>query len=419
MRGSRGSGQTGDFGPEAVTPGAGAPGDEVCPPGSPPADSVRRGPELHEGCPQPRPDWVPEGGGAGFATWVVEGVRTAGVTARRPAARRRELSLDDYVDGVLARDRTVLARAITLIESNAPAHQARAQALLTRLLPHTGRAKRVGITGIPGAGKSTFIESFGLHLTGAGHRLAVLAIDPSSSVHGGSILADKIRMERLSREPNAFIRPSPSGGALGGVARKTRETILLCEAAGHDVVVVETVGVGQNEVAVRGMVDMFLVLMIAGAGDEMQGIKKGVIELADTLVINKADGDNRPRCLAAQAEMKRVLHYLQRSTEGWETPALLTSGLHGDGVADVWRTIEDFFTTTRATGAFERRRRAQAVEWMHGLIAEQLRQRFYGAPGMRPKLAAMEDAVASGRIPPLAAALELLAAGGLAPRPNA
>jgi len=366
--------------------------------------------QLHEGCPQPRPDWVPEGGGAGFATWVVEGVRTSAIAPRPTQPRRRELSIDDFVDGVLARDRTILARAITLIESNATAHQERAQALLTRLLPHTGKAMRVGITGIPGAGKSTFIEAFGQHLTAENHRVAVLAIDPSSSVHGGSILADKIRMEQLSRNPNAFIRPSPSGGALGGVARKTRETILLCEAAGYDVVIVETVGVGQNEVTVRSMVDMFLVLMIAGAGDEMQGIKKGVIEMADALVINKADGENRSRCLAAQAEMKRVLHYLQPSSEGWETPALLASALTGEGIPDVWRTVGDYFRTTRASGDFERRRRAQSVEWMHALIAEQLRQRFYSTPGLKAKLAQAETAVADGRIPPLAAALDLVRA---------
>ena len=366
--------------------------------------------DTHHGCPQPRPDWVPEEGGAGFATWVVEGVRTAGATAARPVPRRRDLSIDDFVSGVLDRDPMVLARAITLVESNAPAHQAKAQAVLARLLPKTGMAQRLGITGIPGAGKSTFIESFGSHVVGEGHRLAVLAVDPSSAVHGGSILADKLRMERLARDPNAFIRPSPSGGSLGGVARKTREAILLCEAAGYDVVVVETVGVGQNEVAVRGMVDMFLVLMIAGAGDEMQGIKKGVIELADAIIINKADGDNRPRCLAAQAEMKRVLHYLQRPTEGWETPALLASALTGEGVADVWKVALDFCTTTRASGVLEERRRAQAVEWMHALIAENLRTRFYGSPQVRRHQDAVEQAVAAGRMTALSGALSLLEA---------
>lgn len=364
---------------------------------------------LHDGCPQPRPDWVPEDAGGAYATWVMQGTRPAGIVHAQPAPpRRRTLTTDDYERGVLARDPTVLARAITLIESNAPAHQAQAQQVLARLLPHTGRAHRIGITGIPGAGKSTFIEAFGCHLTSLGKRVAVLAIDPSSSVTGGSILADKIRMEKLCRERNAFIRPSPSGGSLGGVARKTREAILVCEAAGFDVVIVETVGVGQNEVAVRSMVDFFLVLMIPGAGDEMQGIKKGVIELADAIVINKADGDNRARATAAQAEMRRVLHYLHRMTEGWETPALLASALTGDGVPDVWRMTEDYFKNARAVGSLTARRRAQAVEWMHALIAESLRSRFYASPQVRARLPALEAAVADGRTPVLAAALELL-----------
>ncbi len=367
--------------------------------------------QTHDGCPQPRPDWVPEDANACYATWVVQGVRPSGVTkpATPATPRRRTLSLDDYAQGVLARDPTILGRAITLIESNAPTHQQLAQQLLARLLPYTGRAHRVGITGIPGAGKSTFIEAFGTHLTQRGHHIAVLAIDPSSSVTGGSILGDKVRMEKLCRETNAFIRPSPSGGSLGGVARKTREAILVCEAAGYDVVIVETVGVGQNEVSVRAMVDYFLVLMIAGAGDEMQGIKKGVIELADTIVINKADGENRPRATAAQAEMRRVLHYLQRSTDGWETPALLASALTGDGVPEVWKTTGDFFRTATASGALAARRRAQSVEWMHTLIAESLRTRFYASPAVQARLEAVEHAVADGRMPVLAAAMELLA----------
>lgn len=366
---------------------------------------------LHDGCPQPRPDWVPEEGGAGFATWVMQGVRTTGVAPPPAVAvpRRRTLSVDDYVNGVLTRDPMILGRAITLIESNAATHQAMAQQVLTRLLPHTGKARRVGITGIPGAGKSTFIEAFGCHLTDLGHRVAVLAIDPSSSVTGGSILADKIRMEKLSQRPGAFIRPSPSGGSLGGVARKTREAILVCEAAGFDVVIVETVGVGQNEVAVRSMVDFFLVLMIAGAGDEMQGIKKGVIELADTLVINKADGENRPRCVAAQAEMKRVLHYLHRPTRDWETPALLASALTGDGVAGVWAMTVEFFKHVGANGVLEERRREQAVAWMHAMVLESLKAKFYAAPEVSGRIEAVERAVADGRMPALAAALDLIA----------
>lgn len=375
----------------------------------PPPPTAAKAMALHDGCPQPRPDWVPENAGGAFATWVMQGARSSGVVAAQNVPpRRRTLSTDDYVRGVLARDPTVLARAITLIESNAPAHQVQAQQVLAQLLPHTGWAHRIGITGIPGAGKSTFIEAFGCHLTALGKRVAVLAIDPSSSVTGGSILADKIRMEKLCRERNAFIRPSPSGGSLGGVARKTREAILVCEAAGYDVVIVETVGVGQNEVAVRAMVDFFLVLMIPGAGDEMQGIKKGVIELADAIVINKADGDNRARASAAQAEMRRVLHYLHRMTEGWETPALLASALTGEGVPEVWQMTEEYFTNARAVGSLAERRRAQAVQWMHGLIAESLKTRFYASEVVKARLPALEAAVADGRTPVLAAAMALL-----------
>lgn len=369
-------------------------------------------PDHPEHCPVVRPDWVPEGGAPGFATSVLQGIRPTGVAKAAPAvARRRSLTVGEYAEGVLARDPTILGRAITLVESNAPAHQAQAQELLARLLPHTGNAHRIGITGIPGAGKSTFIEAFGCYLTDAGKRVAVLAIDPSSTVTGGSILGDKVRMEKLCQRRNAFIRPSPSGGSLGGVARKTREAILVCEAAGFDVVIVETVGVGQNEVSVRSMVDFFLVLMIAGAGDEMQGIKKGIIELADALVINKADGENRPRATAAQAEMRRVLHYLHRATPGWETPALLASALTGDGVPEVWRMTEEFFTHVRATGELTSRRRAQAVEWMHALIGESLRTRFYESAAVKSKLPTIERAVADGRMPALAAAIEILRAG--------
>lgn len=372
-----------------------------------PGTSASRDDREH--CRQPRPDWVPADAGPEFSTWVLQGVQPAGTVQHRAVPKRRQLSLEDYESGVRAGDLGVLARAITLVESNAPAHQQLAQTLLTRLLPYTGKAMRVGITGIPGAGKSTFIECLGTLLCERGRRLAVLAVDPSSSVSGGSILGDKVLMEKLSRHPRAFIRPSPSGGSLGGVARKSREALLLCEAAGFDTILIETVGVGQNEVTVRSMVDCFLVLLIAGAGDEMQGIKKGIIELADALVINKADGDNRPRALAAQAEMKRVLHYLQPSTPGWSTPALLGSALTGDGVADIWQSIEAFFGHCREGGFLAERRRAQSVEWLHALVQEALRARFYASPAVRADLAHIEQAVADGRLPAVAAAEQLLA----------
>lgn len=370
---------------------------------------------LHDGCPQPRPDWVPEdcASDSGFATWVMQGVRPSGAsTATPPVRRRAALSTEDYVHGVLGREPSIIGRAITLVESNAPAHQKQAQDVLAALMPYTGKARRVGLTGIPGAGKSTFIEAFGLQLAERGHRVAVLAIDPSSAVTGGSILGDKVRMEKLGRHPNAFIRPSPSGGSLGGVTRKTREAILVCEAAGFDVVLVETVGVGQNEVAVRAMVDAFVVLLIAGAGDEMQGIKKGVIELADLLVINKADGDNIPRCRAALAEMKRVLHYLRPATEGWHTTVQTASARTGEGVGQVWETLGQYFTTGERTGAMARRRREQAVAWMHALIEEHLRTGFYENEAVRLRRSEVEQLVANGEVAPMAGALALLASGG-------
>lgn len=370
-------------------------------------------PEARAHCRQPRPEWVPEDAGHEFATWVLQGVQPAGTVRRHAAPKRRTLELEDYERGIRAADTSVLARAITLVESNAPAHQELAQALLARLLPHTGGAQRVGISGIPGAGKSTFIEALGTRLCRSGRRVAVLAVDPSSTVTGGSILGDKVRMEKLSREPRAFIRPSPSGGSLGGVARKSREAMLLCEAAGFDVVLVETVGVGQSEVTVRSMVDCFVVLLIAGAGDEMQGIKKGIIELADAIVINKADGDNLPRARAAQAEMSRVLHYLQPVTPGWTTPALIASALKGEGVDEVWRTVESFFAHGRETGLLEERRHAQAVAWLHALVQEALRERFYRAPAVKAALPRIEDAVANGRLPAYTAAQQLLRTAGL------
>lgn len=364
-----------------------------------------------EHCQQPRPDWVPDEASPAFATWVMQGVTPAGSFSTDPQApRRRQLSIDDYVDGIQKRDTGILARAITLVESNAVAHQELAQQLLARVLPLTGRSLRVGLTGIPGAGKSTFVEALGSRLCNEGHRIAVLAVDPSSTITGGSILGDKVRMEKLSRHPSAFIRPSPSGGSLGGVARKSREALLLCEAAGYDVVIVETVGVGQNEVTVRSMVDCFLMLMIAGAGDEVQGIKKGIMELADLIVFNKAEGENRPRATAAQAEMNRVLHYLRPATEGWSTPALLASALSGEGIAGVWATVAEFFKTARLSGVFEQRRRSQSVAWMHALIRESLQNDFYQNVGVITQQPALEAAVAEGRLPALTAAQQLLAA---------
>jgi len=323
-----------------------------------------------------------------------------------PAPRR--LDADAYVRGVLDGDRGVLARAITLVESRAPADTALAQEVLAGVMPHTGESVRVGITGVPGVGKSTFIEALGTRLCDAGHRLAVLAVDPSSTVTRGSILGDKTRMEELSRRPEAFIRPSPTTGTLGGVTHRSRETILLCEAAGFDVVFVETVGVGQSETSVRSMVDFFLLLMLAGAGDELQGIKKGVIELADALVINKADGENLMPAKGARAEYEQALHYLAPATEGWRTRALTCSALTGEGIDAVWEVVEEFVAAGRESGSFDARRRRQTLDWVQTMVEERLVARFAGHPGVAAIRAEVEAEVLEGRLPPTAAARRLL-----------
>ena len=300
-----------------------------------------------------------------------------------------------------------LAKAITLIESSRPDHQRRAEAVLQALLPHTGRALRLGISGVPGVGKSTFIEALGLYLVERGHRVAVLAVDPSSSVSGGSILGDKTRMERLSRDPRAFIRPSPSAGSLGGVAEKTRETMLVCEAAGFDVVIVETVGVGQSETAVANMTDMFVLLQLPNAGDDLQGIKKGIMELADLIVINKADADPAA-AMRAKAQLETALHMLRPPHPDWRVPVLLVSALKGEGLDRFWETVLAFRDTMQKNGALAEKRRHQALAWMWERIDAELKRRFRQHPAVRTMLPAIERDVESGRLAPVVAARRLL-----------
>ncbi|MCD4828058.1 MAG: methylmalonyl Co-A mutase-associated GTPase MeaB [Candidatus Cloacimonetes bacterium] len=358
--------------------------------------------------PPRRPEWTPDNAGEEFATRVMKGVRRKEHTQGVSPARRRELSVDDYVDGVLRGDSAILARVITLIESNASHHIDIGQEVLQHLSAHRCGSIRVGITGVPGAGKSTFIEALGLDLIRAGHRLAVLAVDPSSSRTRGSILGDKTRMELLSRERDCFIRPSPSGGELGGVTRKTRETIALCEAADYDVILVETVGVGQNEITVRSMVDFFLLLKIAGAGDELQAIKKGVVELADAVVINKADGANREAALLARSEFERALHYLAPATPGWRTPSLVCSAHEHTGIDEIWEMITRFRRLTDESGEFERRRRQQAKQWMHAMLRNELTRAFYQDETVKTRLAGCEREVEEGKKPVTQAVRELL-----------
>ena len=311
------------------------------------------------------------------------------------------------VDGVLARQLRPLAKTITLIESQREDHKLRAQGVLEALLPHTGGAMRVGISGVPGVGKSTFIEALGLYLIEQGLRVAVLAVDPSSSLSGGSILGDKTRMERLSQNPAAFIRPSPSAGSLGGVAEKTRETMLVCEAAGFDVLIVETVGVGQSETAVAGMTDLFCLLQLPNAGDELQAIKKGIMELADLIVINKADLDPAA-AMRAKAQIKTALHMLRPASPSWTVPVLTLSALKKNGIAEFWQAVSDYRRALTASGEFDAKRRHQALAWMWELIDAGLRSRFRTHPQVKHALPGLARAVEEGATTPSAAALRLL-----------
>ena len=307
--------------------------------------------------------------------------------------KRRALTSGEIVEGILRGDITMLSRAVTLVESMASEHQVLAQEVIEKCLPHSGNSRRIGITGVPGAGKSTSIDVFGLHVLKDGGKLAVLAIDPSSERTKGSILGDKTRMERLAVHPNAFVRPSPSAGSLGCVARKTRETIVLCEAAGFNNIFVETVGVGQSETAVHSMVDFFLLLQLAGTGDELQGIKRGIMEMADGIVINKADGDNIHRAQLAQAQFRSALHLFPPTASGWQPEVLTYSGYYELGIAEVWDMIDRYFAFVTENGYFTQRRLQQARYWMYETIDEQLRRHFYDNPQVSALLNEKEQRV--------------------------
>lgn len=326
----------------------------------------------------------------------------------RPRRRQALPSAAELVEGIIKGDMVSLSKAVTLVESLAPAHQQLAREVIEKCLPHSGKSRRIGITGVPGAGKSTSIDVFGMHVLKQGGKLAVLAIDPSSERSKGSILGDKTRMEKLSQQPGAFIRPSPSAGSLGGVARKTRETIVLCEAAGYDNIFVETVGVGQSETAVHSMVDFFLLIQIAGAGDELQGIKRGIMEMADGIVINKADGDNVDRARLAQAQFRSALHLFPPTQSGWFPEVLCYSGYYGIGIEEVWDMIDRYFDFVKENGYFDRKRQEQARYWMFETIDEKLRRNFYTNPEVKQMLEEKEVRVLNNQQSSFTAARDVL-----------
>jgi len=331
----------------------------------------------------------------------------------KPADRRPGLSPQQYADGIASGDRAVLARAITLIESTRPQHQELAHQVLQLLMDRTGSAVRLGITGVPGVGKSTTIDQLGINLVEAGHKVAVLAVDPTSKRTGGSILGDKTRMARLAIHPDAFIRPSPTSGTLGGVTRKTRETMALVEAAGFGVIIVETVGVGQSEVAVADMVDFFLVLLLPGGGDDLQGIKKGIIEIADMIAINKADGENVNRAKAAAAEYRNALHILAPQSQTWSPPVITISGARNVGLDDLWAKVMQHRDLTTASGEFDARRQNQAVAWMRDMLQERLMAALKANPDVARELPGIEADVRAGRLLPTLAVGRVMALMGM------
>ncbi len=330
------------------------------------------------------------------------------VAARHKVLKKKTLSSSDLVSGILKHNQTALSQAITIIESRAQKHQNQAKEIIEQCLPHANKSIRIGITGVPGVGKSTFIESFGKLLIANGKKVAVLTVDPSSSISHGSILGDKTRMEELVKEPNAFIRPSASGDTLGGVARKTRETIILCEAAGFDVILIETVGVGQSETAVHSMTDFFLLLKLAGAGDELQGIKRGIMEMADSIVINKADGENLKAAKMAKNEFNRALHLYPPKESEWAPKTLLCSALKNEGISEIWEVVSHYFEMVESNGYFQHKRKEQNKFWLMQTIESRLKSDFYSKPSVKKEIEKQLNAIDENRTTPFAAAEILL-----------
>jgi LAO/AO transport system kinase len=345
-----------------------------------------------------KPEWSPKEENPAFTTKVNEGVKNPESAKKKNIVQSGVKNAGFYIDGIKSGNRAVLAQAITILESNAEKHFDLGQEILSEIIKLSGNSIRIGITGAPGAGKSTFIDNLGTKLCHDGHKVAVLAVDPSSSVSGGSILGDKTRMENLSREENAFIRPAPSGDTLGGVARKTRESLIACEAAGYDVIFVETIGVGQSEITVRSMVDFFLLLLLPGEGDELQGIKKGTVELSDAIIINKADGNNLKLAELTKHQYEQAVHYIRRATKGWQTPVGTASALDGSGIDKIWGIILEFEQQTKRTGIFNERRREQQIAWFHSLIKENLLDAFYSNEQIKNELSHLENEIKNNEI---------------------
>jgi LAO/AO transport system kinase len=359
-----------------------------------------------------KPDWVPDVHNEKFTTSVMQGITDEQEENFKKKSKklfqRKRIDTEEYINGILNKDIVMLSRAITLIESNSKKHIAVAQEVIKKILPNSGNSVRIGITGPPGAGKSTFIESLGLFLCNSGLNVAVLAVDPSSSISKGSVLGDKTRMEMLSRHPNSYIRPSASGGTLGGVTRKTRETILACEAAGFEVILIETIGVGQSEITVRSMVDFFMLLLIPGSGDELQGIKKGVVEIADAIVINKAEGNNKSKAEITKREYQNALQLLNNATEGWNTKVRLCSALKNIGIEEIWTMLNEFIINTKSSGIFSERRKKQTINWMYSMLEEAILSKFYGNPTIKSKIKHFEEEVLNANVTPTQAVNKIM-----------